>query len=386
MSKQSLIMAVKETEYIDRLAEYIRHSPFGEMWQLTAFTNPAAFKHFIRGGYRIDFIVAQPAMLEGLGESIGAIPAAALVSYHGQSQDLPEILQYQPLPQLLQSCSSVYAGSNERFIHGSNSANGSTSVISVYSASGGIGKTTLALQLAQQAGLRGVRVFYLNLEQWNATSLWFGAEGGDDFSQMLYTLQTQPDKAFVRLTELRKRHSTMKIDYLSPSSNAEERLSLTGDHVKSLIQAITGIGQYDLVIVDMDSRLDSLHHEVFAASDYTLWLVNEQAVVQRKTELAMKYGEQKWGPSFLEKKRSFRFIQTQPEQGSQQGEDGKLNLRIDGTLPYVPEWANGRQPVDFNSSAAYLGAVEVLFSKFCAFERGVNDARGSSAPAKIQHT
>ena len=86
MSKQSLIIAVKEAEYIDRLAEYIRHSPFGEIWQLTAFTNPAALKHFIRGGYRIDLIVAQPAMLEGLGESIGSIPTAALVSYHGQCQ------------------------------------------------------------------------------------------------------------------------------------------------------------------------------------------------------------------------------------------------------------------------------------------------------------
>ncbi len=207
MSKQSLIIAVKEAEYIDRLAEYIRHSPFGEIWQLTAFTNPAALKHFIRGGYRIDLIVAQPAMLEGLGESIGSIPTAALVSYHGQCQDLPEVMQYQPLPQLLQSFSAVYAASGERFNHAVSKGNGSATVVSVYSASGGIGKTTLALQLAQQAGLRGLRVFYLNLEQWNATSIWFGEEGGDDFSQMLYTLQTQPDKAFVRLTELRKRHS-----------------------------------------------------------------------------------------------------------------------------------------------------------------------------------
>ena len=115
----------------------------------------------------------------------------------------------------------------------------------MYSASGGIGKTTLALQLAKQAGLRGLSVFYLNLEQWNATSIWFGEEGGDDFSQMLYTLQTQPDKAFIRLTELRKRHSAMKIDYLSPCRNAEERLSLTADHVKQLLFAI--IGQVNMI-------------------------------------------------------------------------------------------------------------------------------------------
>ena len=101
-----------------------------------------------------------------------------------------------------------------------------------------------------------------------------------------------------------------------------------------------------------------------------------------KRELALQYGEQKWGQAFIELKRSFRFIQIQSEQGDQQEVEGKLNLRLEGTLPYVMEWANGRQPVDFNSSAAYLGAVEVLFSRFFMLEKGVNDARGSRAAIK----
>ena len=71
MSKQSLIIAVKEADYIDRLAEYIRHSPFGEIWQLTAFTNPAALKHFIRGGYRIDSLwLSQPCLKGSLNQLV----------------------------------------------------------------------------------------------------------------------------------------------------------------------------------------------------------------------------------------------------------------------------------------------------------------------------
>ena len=49
----------------------------------------------------------------------------------------------------------------------------------------------------------------------------------------------------------------------------------------------------------MDSRLEPLHYEIFKASAHTLWLVNEQAVVCRKTELALQYGEQKWGQEFI---------------------------------------------------------------------------------------
>ncbi|MFC5648328.1 hypothetical protein ACFPYJ_04180 [Paenibacillus solisilvae] len=384
MSKQSLILAVKEADYLDRLAEYVRHSSIGETWQITAFTNPAALKHFIRGGYRIDFIAAQPAMLEGLGESMGSIPRAALVAYLGQTQDYPEVLQYQPLPQLLQACSAVYAASGERLlVQGGSGGDRRTDVISVYSASGGIGKTTLALQLAQQAGLRGMRVFYLNLEQWNATSIWFGEEGGDDFSQLLYTLQTQPGKAFLRLAELRKRHPALQIDYLPPCSNAEERLSLTADHVNQLLQAVIGIGHYDLVVVDLDSRLEPLHYEVFKASDHTLWLVNEQAVVRRKTELALMYGEQKWGVAFQEGRRSFRFIQIQFESGDRLEVEGKFNLQAEGSLPYIEEWAKGRLPNNIHSSPAYLGAVEVLLNRFFMSERGATDAGGRGAAVKV---
>ncbi|BBH24768.1 hypothetical protein Back11_61130 [Paenibacillus baekrokdamisoli] len=381
MSKQSLILAVKEADYIERLADYIRQDAFGENWQLTAFTNPTALRHFIRAGYRADLIVAQQSMLEELGEAAGITPTVVLVAHLGQCSMYTEVIQYQPLPQLLQSFSAVHAASasGDHMVHAEGGAG--AVVVSVYSASGGIGKTTLALQLAGQAGMRQARVFYLNLEQWNATSLYFGEEGEDDFSQMLYTLQSQPEKALTRLTQLRKRHANLKIDYFAPCSNAEERLSITSEQAKRLLHVIAGLGQYDMVVVDLDSRLEPLHQAVYEASDHVLWLVSEQSVVLRKTELALKYGEQKWGAAFLEQSRKFRFIQARAQR-QEISMDTKLNLRIDGVLPYIAEWDNGGQAFDTFASAAYLGAVDSLLSRVSHVEGGAGDARGSRHAAK----
>ncbi|QYR20677.1 hypothetical protein KZ483_23275 [Paenibacillus sp. sptzw28] len=378
MNKRNLILAVKEAEYIARLAEYIRHSPFGDDWQLTAFTNPAALRHYLRAGYGADLIAAQPVILGEIGDAGSGIPTAVLVTRSGQYTEHPEVHQFQPLPQLLQAFSAVYAASGE-YSGEKPGERTAAPVIAVYSAAGGIGKTTLSIQLAQQAGVRGARVFYLNLEQWNATALWFGDDGPDDFAHMLYTLQAQPDKATARLSELRKRHPTLKIDFFAPGGNADEQLTISPGQVQLLLGIIAGSGQYDLVVVDLDSRLEPLQHAVMEASEHILWLVADDAVTRSKTGLALQYGERKWGPDFSRQKRKFLFVDAR---ASRLDTDKVLEVQLAGSLPFVAEWANGRQSVDRSIPPAYRGAVDALLAGLSLHERGGDDARGDRASAQ----
>src|SRR5690242_6836390 len=105
MLRYQLAVAVSELEYARRLAEYVRDSPFGEQWQLTAFTNPASLIQFLKGGYAVDLIAAQPAMLAAASPHLPTgVPVAAFVAAKGQNAQYDaELLQYQPLPELLQS-------------------------------------------------------------------------------------------------------------------------------------------------------------------------------------------------------------------------------------------------------------------------------------------
>ncbi|MBO7747747.1 hypothetical protein I8J29_26510 [Paenibacillus sp. MWE-103] len=361
MSKRHLIVAVKEGEYVERFADYLRDSAFGESWQLTAFTNPAALRGFIRGGYAIDLLAAQPDMLGELGELPADLPVAALVEYLGQSRHGQEVLQFQPLPQLLQAFAALYAAGGNRLPKAVREGK-EPSVVAVYSASGGTGKTTLAMQAAKQAGILGVPSFYLNLEQWNASWPADGG-GGEDLAKLLYALQSDSGQAASAVAALRRRHPSLGLDMIAASDNPDERLSLGAEQAKRLIAAIAGTGEYGCIAVDLDCRLDALHAGVFEACDAVLWLMTPDAVSLRKNELALDYGERKFGDAFASQRPKFRFVQV----GGSSREPavyGGRNLRIDAVLPYVEEWASGGHLSGTGVMAPhYRGAVETLIRR-----------------------
>ncbi|MCQ6559129.1 AAA family ATPase [Paenibacillus mendelii] len=381
MNRQQLIVAVKEAGYIERLADYIRQAPFGEQWQLTAFTNPNALRQFIRAGYPIDLLAVHPSLLEEIGDAVPAIPTALLVARIGQFQGRAEVLQFQPLPQLLNALAAVHAAHTGTLAQADRNR-GRAKVAAVYAAVGGIGKTTLAIQLAQQLGGREERVFYLNLEQWNATSIWFGDEGQDDFSRMLYTVQAHPNKSQAVLAELRRRHPVLKLDYMAPSGNAEERLTMKAEQAKQIIAAVADSGQYDVVVVDLDSRMDPIHQAAFEEADVIIWLLSKEPVVIRKTSMALRYGEQKWGDAFQQQRRKFRFVDSFVHGSGEMSFNETLQVRIEGGIPYVAEWSEGRQLLDASGYAAYRSAVESLMNRFALLERGGEDARRNGTAAQ----
>lgn len=380
MTKRNLIVAVNESDYIERLAEYIRHTSFGGSWQLTAFTNAAALRSFIRSGYPVDMLVAQPAMLDELGDLPGHPPTAAIVEHYGQSREERELLQYQPLPQLLQAMTSLYAAGGKQLmkpaVHGKGPA-----VVAVYSASGGTGKTTLSMHLAKHAGIAGLHSFYLNLEQWNVSLLADGMPGDEDFARLLYAMQSGADNGAAAVLANRKRYPSYSLDALAPSNNPDERLSLGADLAKKLIGAITAAGEYGLVIVDLDTRMDDMHVGAFEACDAVLWLTTPNAASRRKNELAAGYAERKFGAAFTGQQRKFRFVQiggTMNESafadggGRSDGSPGfggggeidERAVRPDAVLPFVAEWACGDSTSGTGAMAPhYRGAVDALMRK-----------------------
>ncbi|MUT68063.1 hypothetical protein [Paenibacillus sp. NEAU-GSW1] len=366
--KLQLAVAMKEQEYARRLADYVRASPFGNKWQLTAFTNPEAFVHFLKGGYPLDLIAAQPEMLEAAGSSLPPLPIAALIGGNGtaQTSTYTELQQYQPLPELLAGLSSIYAayGKIASPIQGENGA----SVITVYSASGGVGKTSLSLQLLNAAASNGYRGFYLNLERWNAMDVWLeehpGSQEGEGLSQLLYLLKTQPDRAGSWLQLHRKRHRSFKGDYLLPFSNLEDRMSLQAGDAESIVKAIASSGQYDLIIVDLDEAMDELHLALYERSDQVVWLLTDDPSVKRKSELAYLYGGQRWESRFRAAERRFQFVvnKRSGSDGERQPQAQRVGARpIAAALPDVAGAGGGAFPSSIIAHPQYKAAVERLF-------------------------
>lgn len=368
--RQQLAIAVREQDYVRRLADYVRDSPFGEQWQLTAFTREEAFVQFLKSGYPVHGIAAQPCMLEAAAEALPeGVPVAALVAARGQFPRYHELLQYQALPGLLQGISSLMAPASQ-----GTTTEQDVQIFTVYSASGGVGKTTLARQLVHTAASNGYRVFYLNLERWNATDSWLEAgitAGEEGLSQLLYKLQSHPDKVGEWLAKHSKRHALMRGDYILPCSNPEDRKTLQASDADAIVRAIAATGQYDLIVIDLDEGLDELQLAVLELSHQIIWLVTEDPAVQRKSQLAYQYGMQRYGERF----RSLDHrLQQVVNRSDGQHHAGRSTFKA--VCAALPEVQSGWGTSNVLASPSYMAAVERLFKQLIKEEGGIPIANG----------
>ncbi|WP_171056179.1 hypothetical protein [Paenibacillus sinopodophylli] len=379
MNIYQLGVAVKDSEYLRRLAEYIRDSKLGEQWKIIAFTHAEACKQYIQQGYKLDVLAAQPDLLAEVKPAVPKLPVIALVHKLGESGEEHELHQYQPLPQLLQRLSEIHAQAaplaGQAAAVADEPSEGAR-VLSVYSSSGGTGKTALALHLTHAASIHRFRTFYLNLERWNSSEAWLGTYAGKEvmegvrgttkhegLSELLYSLKTQPAQAAKWLLEHRKRDARLGGDYLAVCTNLEDRLTLCEEDAGLLIEAISASGQYDLIIVDLDSDLEGMHIGLFEKSHRILWLMNDSASARLKQSMVLRYGEQKWNGRFNKLLSKIIYVHKETirdELARNAQEIGQHASRLQ--LPEIADW-RGAGNVQLLSSPLYRAAADQLFKQ-----------------------
>lgn len=376
MSKYQLAVAVREQEYLRRFADYIRDSKLGEQWQVTAFTSADACRRYMKQGYKIDLLAAQPELIDEMKNELPSIPIVALVLKLGESNSENELHQYQPLPLLLQRLVEIHARAAvlPALTGGAIESAAGVRVISVYSAAGGTGKTALALHLAHAASTHRCRTFYLNLERWNTSESWLGSrrngDGGNEagvqgegLSEFLYGLKSQPDQAVNWLLEHRKRDSLLQADYLAACTNIEDRMTLSEDDALGLVDVIVRSGQYDLIVIDLESGLEELHAAVFERSNQVLWVLNEEASVRNKHAMALRYGVQKWGNRFNRISSKFIHVKNHAAQAEIHTSGEMHGLAFAQVqLPEISQW-RGTSSAALLSSPQYRAAVAKLFKQ-----------------------
>lgn len=356
--RYQLAVVMQEGEYMKRLADYVRDSPFSESWGVTAFTSADACRQYIDKGYAIHMVAAESELLKELEHAIAAIPAVALVDKLGESGALRELLKYQSLPMLLKGLTEWHGrsiGKPARSAAAVSGQAGSCDVITVCSSAGGVGKTAVALHLAHAAGTRGLRTFYLNLERWNTSMRWLGTEGaeGEGMSELLYEIKAKFNTARQWLVRHRKYHPLLKSDYVSAFSNAEDRLTLTPDDASALLELIAGTGEYDVILVDGADSWDDMHAALMERSQHMLMVLTEDPVVAGKHDLAMAYARKRWGERGQAMEEKIRLVYNKSS-GMQ------LRVRQAYGLPAVHEWQSGGALL---SSPQFRAAVDKLLEK-----------------------
>jgi cellulose biosynthesis protein BcsQ len=344
-----VILAATQREYVAKLADYVREQE--PTWDVAAFTYAGALRLELQDLNRsVDLLVGEMDLLREAGEICDrARKSLALVDDTGTSSGaFSKISQFQPLPSLMNALRGVLEGDTGL-------AEGCR-IVTVFSASGGTGKTTLALNLIRQAGERGLRTFYLNLEALNATSLWFGHGEPDSLSRLLYGLQAHPERWEDLFVGLCRHQPYLRTDYLDAPEHPGERLALTSELLANVLGRIRSSGRYDLIVVDPDQGAGEWHRSLLMLSDQVVWLTIDDLQGLMKAKKLLNYWRQQ--PDELEDKLAFVMNKVQSQRSM-----NRWSLPGEGpamSLPYIPQWKTVDQPGRQLGAAAFCGAVDEL--------------------------
>lgn len=291
-----MILACRDEQYIEPFLHYVRFSEYQLQMSVTAFSQKEAFMQYMDElGTNSYVLLTEPAFVDGLTELKNVVHIFYLVEELIQDDldregVIQNIYKYQPLPKLLTSIIKSVPASKTIQARGQK-LNSTATLLTIYSAQGGAGKTTVALNLCKQFSMQGIRAFYLNLENiysspllehvTHTTQVTQTAQAttqGLGLSRLLYDLKRQENELNldkIPLLAYVDRSEWIQADTFSPVQNRDEILQMEACDVNAVIDLILASGLYDIVIADVECGENTRTNTLLERCDQHIWLITE---------------------------------------------------------------------------------------------------------------
>ncbi|WP_211749994.1 ParA family protein [Paenibacillus sp. Marseille-Q4541] len=368
---KKVLLASASLEYVEALLDYVQGSEYSAKFQVTAFSQPEAMSRYMEVLIPTslpDLVVGEELFVEKwlTGPYAEKVPALIFTEQSFVEESPSKIMKYQPLPVILAKWEERLISSRRRERGGFSGEQ--TWVIGVTSASGGCGKTTVALNLAKQLGRSGYSVFYLNLETIDSTgpflhtaSSVMKSESADSFSQLLYQLRAKKASGSVfhgekdEALDIRPytmRNERILADCFVPARNRKELLQMSKSDTSELIKQIAGLGQYHFIIADHDSVWDPRSEAVMEESGLLVWLLSDDLHTMNKCKEWMKFHEQTDPEKYANIVGKTLYLINRYT-GSLVNELPGGGVIAEHYLPYIPSWKQMREPDLLLSSPIY---------------------------------
>ncbi|MDF2661768.1 MAG: family ATPase [Paenibacillus sp.] len=337
--KLNLVIADRDTGYMALLADYIRETEWSKRLSVRQVTKPETLREHVRS-QSAQLYLAHPDF--DFGEHAGGC-RIRLYETKQEAADpaaVTGIYKYQPLHQLLGKMFELYRQLSAA--SGSNTDKDAAAVYSVFSASGGVGKTTISIQLARAFAENGDRCLYWNMELVPGTYMPKEADA-ELTARFVYGLRANAPWTGDCLPGILSRAEPYGFDYFSGFVKAKEALDLTRDDVLKLVEYVKRTGRYDVIVFDLDATIHDRAIAALTGSDEILWIVTEDGESSARTFRLLAQLDQWQGKGGSPDVQRIRFVMNKHTgyAGNALSTDGMSDHRaapISAKLPYVPGW------------------------------------------------
>lgn len=368
MKKIRIVIADPNTQYMESLAAFMRTSDEASKFILTFFSNREHLSSYINQGENIDILLISPELYD---DTLNIDHQVTLILLEDdqiadRGDEVKTVYRYQRLNQLVSSVLSIYYEQNitaNQLLARSKEAK----VISVYSPAGGTGKTTIAVNLCKQLALTGSKVFYLNLETFNSTKLYFTSEEDNPSLQIFYYIKTNMTQLSSKIEALKKYDPYSMVDYFDLEVSADEMLEVTGKEVKKLINGIVDTGSYDYIVVDLDSSLHERNKSVLIECDQIIWPIKNDAQSFFKSNAFLAEEEKIIGKENIIKDKMLVIVNQ--FEGHLHNQKEGLEFTISGYLPYVPAWMTDQNAPTLLNNDIFNQEIQAIIYNFVMNEK-----------------
>lgn len=339
MKKINLVIASNNQEYLEYLLSYLRESEYANSFIIKTFTKQETLIEFLQTNNQFELLLVEPHLLPQNIILANTIIIQLLDNPQTNTEtSYRSIYKYQPLNLLFSQITAIYSETNGQLIKNI-AHNRERRVISVYSTSGGAGKSTIAINLARESAFSGKKVLYLNLEWISTTASFFSTNNNNDFSKVIYYLKSNNGQLKTKLSGLKSYDPATKLEYFEPVLNPNELLDLTVEDVQILIDALLEVGGYELIVIDLDASLNDYCIGAFNSSSNIIWVLIDNPVYLHKTKQLLIQLKQLFKNQYTSYEQKLLFILNRHlDIISNDFSDLNINLNPSLYLPYIPEW------------------------------------------------
>lgn len=194
--KIKLVIADGDEKYIRRLSSYFQIH-YADKLELYLFSSEEALKDFLKEN--VVHVILLGEDMKDFAELPEHTACAWLVYAAGlhEFQGRRAICRFQKAERIYREILSLFSEVDGCF--GLGGGEGSTRVCLFTSAQGGAGTSTAAAAWALHLAAQGKKVFYLNLESFGESGLYFEGEGTQDFSDVIFSLKSKKSSLSVKI-------------------------------------------------------------------------------------------------------------------------------------------------------------------------------------------
>lgn len=241
-----------DLEFLNRLTKIFQQK-YADRISLSIFSNEDTLYQNQRNN-PADIVLLEQTMKTAADK----MPDKAAVGYLSGMPDadmidgIPAICKYQKAEELYRMMLNLYAEKASDIKLRAKKA-GDIKVVLFTSVQGGCGTSTAAAAYA----LRRVsvkKVFYLNLEKFGDSNLYFQGEGNLSFSDIIYSLKSRKGNLAIKLESV-TRTDPSGVDFLHTCKNAYDMSELTDEEAGILIQEIMQSGKYEEIVIDISGDM-----------------------------------------------------------------------------------------------------------------------------------